>query len=690
MAYAQLAGLPPYYGLYASLLPPVVGSLFGSSRQLATGPVAIVSLMTSAALAPLAVSGSEAYIAYALTLAVLVGLFQFLLGVLRLGILVNFLSHPVVNGFTNAAAIVIATSQLSKLFGVEVETSNHHYETVLNVISQALRSIHWPTFWLACLAFAIMILLRWINTRLPFVLVAVVLTTFGSWAIGFEKRRSVPLSAIGDPGLVKTVQEYNAALEEIDQITQRRVELTDEIQGLEARFGRKDYSTIEANSELVKLLVSCETLTSQASVFRTRLREYTYIAVEGTDASVRFFPPDQIPADAVLLEGEWRLRVSYQKIDRDAVNMTGGGAVVGAIPRGLPRFSVPRFDFSSVTKLLAMAMVISMLGFMEAISIAKRMATATGQRIDPNQELIGQGLANLGGAFFGSYPVSGSFSRSALNLQAGATTGLSMVFSSILVLVTLLAFTPLLYHLPLSVLASIIMMAVVGLVNVRGFIHAWKAQKIDGAISVITFLCTLAFAPHLETGIIIGVCLSTGAFLVRTMKPNWAILSRSPDGIYRDANRFDLEMCRHVAVVAFNCSLIFANVDQLEEILQRLVGSMPDLKHLLLVGYGINELDASGEVLLSVFTSRLRLEGKDISFVGMNEHVLAVMRRTGLEEKVGRDHFYPNIAEAVARIAKGSCIQSRGHSCPLISPETGRYDLEQVPAAGRPRQIGMD
>jgi MFS superfamily sulfate permease-like transporter len=206
MAYAQLAGLPPYYGLYASFLPPVLASLFGSSRQLATGPVAVVSLMTAASLEPLATAGSEAYIAYAVILALLVGLFQLSLGILRLGLVVNFLSHPVVNGFTNAAAIIIASSQLSKMFGVTVDSAEHHYETIVRVVQAAMHYTHWPTLALGALAFAVMFFLRRINPRIPNVLVAVALTTVISWAVGFQHDARVALEAVRSPGARQAVE----------------------------------------------------------------------------------------------------------------------------------------------------------------------------------------------------------------------------------------------------------------------------------------------------------------------------------------------------------------------------------------------------------------------------------------------------------------------------------------------------
>ncbi|UCE90601.1 MAG: sodium-independent anion transporter, partial [Pseudomonadota bacterium] len=290
MAYAQLAGLPPYVGLYASFLPVIIASIWGSSRQLATGPVAVVSLMTAAALGPLAGSGTEGYVVYAAMLAILVGVFQFSLGALRLGVLVDFLSHPVVVGFTNGAAIIIATSQLSKLFGVSVEKATHHYETVWRVLVAASENTHLATLIMGIAALAIMVLLKKYLPKIPNVLTAVAVTTVVAWMIDFE---------------------------------------------------------------------------------------------------------------------------------------SVGGKVVGVIPEGLPAMKIPEFDFGVIVDLSVAAVFISLIGFMEAISIAKAMASQTRQRLDANQELIGQGLSNMAAGLFQAYPVSGSFSRSAVNFSAGAKTGFS-------------------------------------------------------------------------------------------------------------------------------------------------------------------------------------------------------------------------------------------------------------------------
>ncbi|MBS1261148.1 MAG: putative sulfate transporter [Calditrichaeota bacterium] len=674
MAYAQLADLPAYYGLYAAFLPPVIAALWGSSNQLATGPVAIVSLMTSTALAPLATAGSENFIIYAILLAFVVGLFQFFLGVFRLGMVVNFLSHPVVNGFTNAAAIIIATSQLSKLFGVDVDKAEHHYETVARVVEAAVDHTHWPTFALAALAFAIMIVLRRVDRRIPNVLIAVVVTTLISWATGFEQNRTVPVSRIDSESVRETIVEYNTTLAEVDSVMAERIAISSEIRAAEADYGANSIEVIELHSQQGKCDVMVQRLRERAGELRSELRDFRFVQPGGGSP---FLPVSEIgPERASGLE-RWKLKVGGRALAANELTLMGGGAVVGVIPRGLPQITVPHIQLSIALELLPMAIVISLLGFMEAISIAKAMAARTGQRLDPNQELIGQGLANIVGAFGQSYPVSGSFSRSAVNLQAGAATGVSNAFSSLIVMITLLFFTPMLYHLPQSVLAAIIMMAVIGLVNVSGFVHAWKAQRYDGVISVLTFVLTLAFAPHLDRGIMIGVVLSLALYLLRNMTPQTAILSKTPDGHYRNADRWRLEVCRHVGLLRFNNSLIFANVNYLEDRVLDVIRRLPELKHLVIVGNGMNELDASGEVALSKLVTQLRENGVDVSFSGLNDHVIDVMKRTHLYDKIGDDHFYFSLAQAVHVIHDGTCIEDETKACPLLVARFKAFEVAE-------------
>lgn len=664
MAYAKLAGLPVYYGLYAAFLPTMIAAMFGSSYQLASGPVAVVSLMTAAALEPIATPGSHVYIEYAILIALIVGIFELLLGLLKLGLVVNFLSHPVVNGFTNAAALIIATSQLSSILGVDVESGAHHYETLYNVLKAALTSTHWLTFFLAMLAFTIMIVLRRINSRIPNVLVAVIVTTLISWAIGFEHNYKCNIEQIKSPNALQLINQYNVTMDEIEQKAILKNVLSKEIK--EKEYKKYSLEVTETKYKLALLSIKLDEQRNQLKTIRDRIRVLKFVGVKQTTGTILFYERKSLPSGSIIDGENWRIKIGSQKVDPNAVLMVSGGAVVGNIPKGLPSLKMPKFNFQIALNLLPIAAIISLLGFMEAISIAKAMSARTGQRLDPNQELIGQGLANIVSSFTRGYAISGSFSRSAVNLQTGAVTGMSSVFTSCVVLISLLFFTPLLYYLPQSVLAAIIMMAVVNLINVKGFVHAWQTQKYDGAIGIITFLCTLIFAPSLDIGIMVGVALSLVLFLIRTMKPEIAMLSKYTDGSYRNAERFNLNLCKHIAVIRFSRSLFFSNVSYLEEKILNVVSSMPQLKHILIVGNAINELDASGEEMLSLIITRLREAGYDISFSGFNDSILDVMKRTHLYEKIGEDHFFRNVAFAIEKLYEPTHQGSDEKNCPLI------------------------
>jgi len=513
MAYAQLAGLPAYYGLYASFLPPMVAAIFGSSRQLATGPVAMVSLMTATALAPIAAQGTEGYLAYAMLLAVLVGVFQLGLGLLRLGVLVDLLSHPVVVGFTNAGAIIIATSQLDKLFGVAKVKSEHHYETVYNIVLSALEFTHTPTFWMGALAILIMVFLKRFYPKIPNVLTAVVATTLIAYFTDFQQ---------------------------------------------------------------------------------------------------------------------------------------SGGKVVGEIPEGLPMPSLPGFDMSVIGQLMVSAVVISLIGFMEAIAIAKAMAARTKQRLDANQELVGQGVSNVVSGFFSGYPVSGSFSRSAVNINAGAITGLSSVVTGAVVGVTLLFLTPLLYHLPQATLAAVIILAVVNLVKIAPIVHAWRAEKHDGIVAVITFVFTLYIAPEIEYGIFVGVVLSILLFVIRFMRPRVAELSRHEDGTMRDVKVFpELKRSDAIALIRFDGSLFFANASYFEDMVLKLVATRPSLKFIIVDAEGINQIDATGEERLRALVERLNQGGITVLIARMKRQFMKVMHNTHLIDYMGEQHFFSRVQQAL-------------------------------------------
>jgi MFS superfamily sulfate permease-like transporter len=674
MAYAQLAGLPAYYGLYASFLPPMIAALFGSSRQLATGPVAVVSLMTAASLEPLATAGSEAFIAYAVLLAMTVGIFQLLLGVLRLGLIVNFLSHPVVNGFTNAAAIIIASSQLSKMFGVYVDKAPHHYETIIRVVQSAVEYTHWPTLIMGIFAIIIMYFLKRINPKIPNVLIAVVLTTLISLLIGFEHNEQTDISGIQSQNIRETIKDFNNAIGEIAAIGEEK-------SGLIMAFDKlKKQTDHDAHSPSLDLLdikykitvagAKIDELKRRCHLRRRSLREVFFSRVVQENKSILFYKQDSVP-EGVATDGRtWRIKVGNKAIDENNILMIGGGAVVGVIPKGLPSLGLPKMNFMLFFQLLPFAIIISLLGFMEAIAIAKAMAAKTGQRLDPNQELIGQGLANIIGAIGKSYPVSGSFSRSAVNLNAGAVSGLSSVVTSLVVIVSLLFLTPLLYHLPQAVLASVIMMAVIGLVNVTGFIHAWRAKWYDGAISIITFIATLACAPHLEKGIYIGVFLSLSVFLYKSMRPTVSSLAKHEDEAHRDIVTHDLMECKYIDLVRFDGPLFFANASFLEDEINTRVLEKKDLKHIIIAANGINDMDASGEEALSLIIENLRSSGIGISMSGINETVMAVLKRTHLFEEIGKENIQPTMEKAILAVYHETHKDGDEDHCPLITTGT--------------------
>ena len=544
MAYAQLANLPAYYGLYASFLPVIIASLFGSSRQLQTGPVAVVSLMTAAALEPLATANPEGYLVYAGVIAIFVGIFQLSLGLLRLGVLVEFLSHSVVIGFTNAAAIIIATSQLSKLFGVTAESGNHFYETIWNVLVEATQHSHMPTLAMGIAALAIIFGLKKYAPKIPGVLTAVVITSVISFLIGFESL---------------------------------------------------------------------------------------------------------------------------------------GGKVVGNVPAGLPSIGWPSFDMTVALDLITKAIVIAVVGYMEAISVAKAIAVQTRQRIDANQGLVGQGLGNIVSGLSGAYPVAGSFSRSAVNMAAGARTGFAAIFTGILVAISLvlLYFSQYLYHLPQATLAAVIISAVINLIRIKQIKYAFRVHKHDGFIAVLTFALTLILAPHLEQSILVGVVLSLGLFMYRTMHPHITILSRSADGELRDAEANILKTCPNITLMRFEGPLFFASAMYFEEKVLERVAAKPNLKFIIVDAEAITEIDATGEDMLHQLSLRLAALHIEFVFARTKRQVMDVFVRTGFAGTDWLDHFYRHDQSAIEfawqninDCEEEVCPLAKEHECPArrLSP----------------------
>jgi SulP family sulfate permease len=311
---------------------------------------------------------------------------------------------------------------------------------------------------------------------------------------------------------------------------------------------------------------------------------------------------------------------------------------------------------------------------MEAISIAKAIAAKTKDRIDPNQELVGQGLANIAGSFSQAYPTSGSFSRSAVNLNAGAKTGMSSVFAGLFVLLTLLFLTPLLYHLPQAVLAAVIMMAVIGLINFKAIKHAWHTHKHDGIASVVTFVATLAFAPHLDNGIMVGAGLAIILYLFRTMKPRVAILGRHKDGTLRDAKAHGLPMSEYIVAVRYDGSLYFANVSYFEDTILEAVSKSPNSRHLMIVSDGINQLDASGDEVIHHVVERLRSNDIRVVFCGLKKQVTDVMGHSGLLAYIGQENIFPDEDQALDSIYAEVLKFAPDAQCRLMKQHIGGDD----------------
>jgi SulP family sulfate permease len=370
----------------------------------------------------------------------------------------------------------------------------------------------------------------------------------------------------------------------------------------------------------------------------------------------------QVPAGVETDGRQWHIK----KIEKGRVSLMGGGDVVGNIPAGLPGFRLPPLGLDAILSLFSAALIIALVAFMESISMAKAMAATTKDKIDPNQELIGQGLANIGGSFFQCYPACGSFTGSAINLQAGAKTGFAMVFNGLFVAVTLLFLTPFLYHLPKAVLAVIILLAVTGLITPAALKHTWQASRTDGIAALVTFVATLAFAPHLDKGIMIGAVLAILLHLYSTMKPRVAILGRMPDGTLRDAGVNQLPASKVVTTVRFDGRLYFANVSYFEDAVLNAVAENPDAPYVLIVGDGINDMDASGEEVVHHLVERLNENGIVVLFAGLKKQVLDVMRATGLYEVIGEKRFFSTAEQALERIY--SRAEYAGEDDPLKPP----------------------
>lgn len=642
MAYAQLAGLPAYFGLYAAFLPPMVAVLFGSSRQLATGPVAVVSLLTASALEPLAVVGTEGYALYAVLLALFVGLFQLLLGVLRLGTLLNLLSDAVVVGFTNAAAIIIATSQLDKLCGVIVEKTTHHFQTVWRIVIAASTETHGTTLTMGVLAFAIMLTLRRINPRLPGILIAAATTIFLSWLIRFDQHQNIKPTQIVDNAartlVINVISERHNARSvkhKIVSAQRRRIKTKND-----PSLGQRN--TLKQGSVLHQRKQEHRQYTESASKIRKRLRELRFV-IQPMPGGLHGEPRFAIYKTPQTHNEIWRI----ERINNNGtLTLTAGGQVLGSVPRGLPPFKLRGFGLQDVFQLFPIAITIAIIGFIEAISIAKAMAIKTHKLLNTNQELIGQGLANIAASLSQGYTVSGSFSRSAVNISAGAVTGFSSVISALMVMIALLWLTPLFYHLPQATLAAIIMMAVLGLVNVKAMRETWRTHPHDGIVATSTFALTLWFAPHLHYGVFIGVGMTLVLFVYRTTKPHLIMLLRGTRGVGPHITVEEAAAAGHISVVHLTDTLRAGTIDWLDEDIIEQVALKPDPKCIIIDGALTDTIDNRGERTLRTLTRRFQEAGAEVLFSRVRAPVLETLQQSGFIDWIGTEFFFGKIEDA--------------------------------------------
>ncbi|MCK9563567.1 MAG: sulfate permease, partial [Bacteroidales bacterium] len=517
LAYAMLAGLPPVAGLYASILPLVAYTLFGTSSALAVGPVAVVSLMTAAALGPLFPAGSPEYVAAALLLALLSGAVLVLMAVLRLGFIATFLSHPVIAGFVSAASILIAIGQLPHILGISASGGN--VMETLAVLAAGIGETHLPTLAIGAGSLLLLLLAR---------------KSFKVW-----------LSRLG-------VGE-----------------------GLAANLAKA--------GPVITLLLAV-------------------LAVTLFDLAA------------------------------------AGVAVVGAIPGGLPPLTAPPLDVDLALQLLPAALLISLVGFVESVSVGQTLAARRRERIEPNQELVGLGGANIAAAISGGFPVTGGLARSVVNHDAGARTPMAGAFTAIGIAVTALLFTPLFHNLPHAVLAAIIIVAVLGLVDFRILRRTWRYSRPDALAMVATMLGVLLVG--VEVGILLGVGLSLFLFLKRTSEPHIAVVGQLPGTQhFRNVDRYLVVESAKVLSMRVDESLYFPNARYLEDQVARQVGLHPGIRHLVLMCPAVNLIDASALESLEAISERLRAAGIQLHLSEVKGPVMDQLRRSDFLDRFGGQIF---------------------------------------------------
>jgi sulfate permease, SulP family len=513
LAYAMLAGLPPQAGLYASLLPIFAYALFGSSMTLAVGPVAVASLMTATALAPLATLGSVDYAALAVILALLSGVMLFVFGVLRLGFLAYFLSHPVISGFISGSAVVIAIGQLKYIFGIN--TPRGGVITTVHSLIEGLPTLNISTTLLGCGALLFLFFARRY--------LATVLKQVGLSA------KSADLAAKLAPMLVVIVATLIVKLGQLDQ------------------------------QELV--------------------------------------------------------------------------SVVGSVPSGLPSLTIPTIEWHDIQALWLPALLISLVGFVESVSVAQSLALKRNQRITPNKELLGIGAANIASALSGGYPVTGGFARSVVNFSAGANTPAAGVVSAILMAVVVAVATSWFYYLPHAVLAATIIVAVIGLIDFKTLQQSWHYDRADAISLILTFLGVIFLG--VEEGIVIGVVLSLAVVVWRSSRPHMAVVGRVPGTEhFRNIDRHDVELVHGLIALRIDESMYFANAQVLEDKIESLVAASSDTRAVLLIMSAVNQLDSTALTMLDELEKNLQAKNISLQFAEIKGPVLDRLLNTDLGQRM--------------------------------------------------------
>lgn len=641
MAYAQLAGLPVEYGLYASFIPVIIASMWGSSSQLHTGPVAMLSLMSAAALIPFATPGSEKFIELSIMLAFMVGVLRLFLGVFKLGAIVNLLSSPVIVGFTNAAALIIGLSQFSKIIGVPFPRTDNYLADLWRVVTQ-IPEMHILTLLFGIGAWIIIDGLKKYRPAWPGVLIVVVLSIVTSYLIGFEKNQTVSFNQFHNAQSAELLKTYSDAKNRIDHLISTIADSRRDAKQQSSEGKISNSANLFAQAAIFEHELNALKADNTARVIE--IHNIIFISATSPDGNIKLFNDKNIPEGYTLNDGEWR----FTKVTDEKVMLSSGGSVVGIVPEGLPSLQTPHIEMSLIWALFPAALVMALIGFMEATSISKAIASTTGERVDASKELVGQGLANIAGSFFGSFTVSGSFSRSAVAAKTGAKTGVFAIISAATVVIVLLFFTPYLYHLPQAVLAVIVMMAVFGLIRIRPLVQAWKVDRFGAIIGIITFFATLIMAPAIANGILFGLILTVVHFLIISMKPRSEIVSRKDDGSLGGMKAHKLEPISELFVpVRFDGALTFTNVAYFEDIILKAQRKFPSAKAILIIGSGINEMDASGDEKVRELNQRLKTLGVQLAFSGLKYQVCKLFIKSGLIEEVGKENFYPFKEKAI-------------------------------------------